>query len=144
MHLEFTGISSPALGLLPYSVLHLPAVGDKVVEHCNLIRLPYFYPLTPRQSGRLFVQVCNCESNREKKVIGSKSSFLDSSTVGYGQRERVVYRTVRSHLLQNSLFLTGKLIFFFCFQYRLRNKVKNHSLVVASYDIVRNDGDFFR
>jgi len=27
---------------------------------------------------------------------------------------------------------------------RLRNKVKNHSLVVASYDIVRNDGDFFR
>ncbi|CAH3137716.1 unnamed protein product [Pocillopora meandrina] len=27
---------------------------------------------------------------------------------------------------------------------RLRNKVKNHSLVVASYDIVRNDGEFFR
>lgn len=27
---------------------------------------------------------------------------------------------------------------------RLRSKVKPQSLVVASYDIVRNDGDFFR
>ena len=27
---------------------------------------------------------------------------------------------------------------------RLRTKVKTHSLVVASYDIVRNDGEFFR
>ncbi|XP_048575409.1 TATA-binding protein-associated factor 172 isoform X2 [Nematostella vectensis] len=27
---------------------------------------------------------------------------------------------------------------------RLRNKVKNHNLIVASYDIVRNDGDFFK
>ena len=34
--------------------------------------------------------------------------------------------------------------FFFFSLLRLRNKVKNHSLVVASYDIVRNDGEFFR
>ena len=36
------------------------------------------------------------------------------------------------------------LLFSFYSLYRLRSKVKNHSLVVASYDIVRNDGDFFR
>lgn len=46
--------------------------------------------------------------------------------------------------LSSLLNLTALILVLFCSLCRLRNKVKNHSLVVASYDIVRNDGDFFR
>lgn len=28
--------------------------------------------------------------------------------------------------------------------YRLQHQVKKHNLIVASYDVVRNDVDFFR
>lgn len=34
--------------------------------------------------------------------------------------------------------------FFFNYGFRLRSKVGEHNLIVASYDIVRNDIEFFR
>ncbi len=50
-----------------------------------------------------------------------------------------VVSTSDSHLQFERTILIYILLVF-----RLRQKVKKHNLVVASYDIVRNDSDFFK
>lgn len=52
-----------------------------------------------------------------------------------------------SRFLLKTLLLAPNLrkVFFFCGLFlRLQHQVKKHNLVVASYDVVRNDIDFFR